>query len=195
MKRKHRKTRDYRAEYKARIAKAATEGRSRSQGRGHPKASERPARTAPRVEADDKINVAIRLMHGGASLTKAAQAVHTSPERLRAFVKDNAIAKRDGRRWTMTDDRPRRVSIIADASAKAIIVPNFTEASRTGKYHNAVRRYVNSGNPDHLREFRGKGVHDFRGNFHPFETDPNDLFRYAAKDEPEFHELYQVIAA
>ena len=43
--------------------------------------------------------------------------------------------------------------------------------------------------------FQGnKSVRDLNGDLHVFETDPNALYRYAMRDEPEFHEIYQIVA-
>ena len=40
--------------------------------------------------------------------------------------------------------------------------------------------------------FKGDGVTDVKGRFHPFETDPNELHRLRQMDLPPFHEIYQV---
>ncbi|MFT3723033.1 MAG: hypothetical protein QM773_05540 [Hyphomonadaceae bacterium] len=187
------RNRDYSEEYRRRIARAEAKGLSRSQARGHPKIDERPARSVQSTP-DKKIDHAIRAMHEGSSLTGAAKAARVSPERLRRYLKTYEIASRVGRTWVMTDNRPRRVPIIFGSSIKAVVVPNFGEASKVGRYSNAVGKFVETGELHHIEPFAGDGVRDLDGDFHPFETDPNDLLRYAMKDEPEFHEIYQIVA-
>jgi hypothetical protein len=192
------RTRDYAFEYARRIARGTAKGLTRSQARGHPKASERPARAGPaasvRPTADAKINAAIRLMHDGASLTAAAAEARVSPERLRRFIATNAIARREGRAWVMTDNRPRHVPIIIGSKTRRLTVPDFEQASKAGRYFNALGRFANTADVDVLAPFIGDGLTDSEGDFHPFETDPNDLFRYFAKDEPAFHEIYQIVS-
>lgn len=83
--------------------------------------------------------------------------------------------------------------MIVNADVRAVIVPYKTDASEIGRYHNAIKRFIDTGDPDHLDEFDGKRVRDVSGRSYTFETDPNELYRYAGKDEPQFHEIYQTI--
>lgn len=53
--------RDYKAEYERRIANAVKRGLSRSQARGHAKASESPVRPKP-VHSDSKLEAALKLL-------------------------------------------------------------------------------------------------------------------------------------
>lgn len=186
--------RDYKAEYARRIARGKALGLSRSQARGHPRKGEPAASSAAaKPKLDDKTAFAIRQMHQGASMTAAARAASMSSKRLSKFIHAHKVARRKGNKWVMTDRLMRQVPMILDARTKAILVPGFDEASRVGKYHNAVGQFVRNPDPIILRPFEGKGVTDVKGRFHPFETDPNALIRYALKDEPEFHEIYQII--
>lgn len=190
--------RDYQAEYARRIASGAKRGLSRSQARGHPKAKERAASagvsSAPRKRPiDPALEVAVLAMNQGESLTRAAKDIHVSPERLRRYLISNNLAAKQGTRWAMADHRKRRMAMIEGSKTKAITVRGFDEASRIGTYQNAVGRFLRSQDLSALDGFRSQGVSDDKGRFHPFETDPNALIRNALKDEPEFHEIYQII--
>jgi len=188
--------RNFNLEYRRRIARGKALGLSKAQARGHPRKGE-PLASSPQAKPklDDKIRVALKAMHGGSSMTAAARDVRMSPKRLSKFIKAHKVARRKGRSWVMTDRLLRQVAVIENGTTKTIIVGSFGDASLIGKHHNAVGLFVRTGDLEVLAPFRGKAVNDHKGKSHELETDPNALFRYAAKDEPQFHEIYQIIAA
>jgi len=169
---------------------------SEAQARGHPKLGE-PLASSPKAKpkADAKVRAAINAMHGGSSMTTAARDAHMSPRRLSTFIKAHKVARLQGRRWIMTDRLMRQVPVINNGSTKTIIVGTFDEASVVGTYHTAVGHFVLTGALEIVAAFNGKAVNDHKGKSHALETHPNALFRYAAKDEPQFLEIYQIIAA
>ena len=188
------KKRDYKAEYARRIARGSARGLSRSQARGHPKPHESLIKpTARRPINEEKVSEALQAMYAGTSLTAAAKATHVSPDRLKRALVVSKLGIKDGRRWIVTDARPRRVQIISDAKSKAIIVPTFADASRVGVHRNRVRRFLDTHDLSYLEEFEGETVTDINGKSWPLETDPNMLIRFALKDEPAFHEIYQIV--
>ncbi len=94
----------------------------------------------------------------------------------------------------MTDDRPRRVPTIYRGQFRTLVVPGFAGASLAGKYHNAVGHFIRSNDIDVIEAFDGLGLTDLKGRFYEFETDPNELHRYASADNPAFHEIYQIVS-
>ncbi len=191
-----RKQRDYNAEYARRIVRGKERGLSRSQARGHPKANEHYATGKSAVpQSDNQLEQALRNLREGNSLKHSAKEAGVSEERFRRFVKGHKLANFVGRRWTLQDNRPRRVPMIKGNQQIAIFVPGFAEASDVGKHHNAVSRFLRTNDSSHLQGFEDRSVKDVRGKTHPFETDPSSLYRLAAKDEPVFHEIYQIVAS
>lgn len=185
--------RDYKAEYARRIQRGIKRGLSRSQARGHPTRKEpqlRKPKTRPLTEK--QLETAVKALRVGKSQKAAAKAARVSVERLRRFIYENNIAKREGSRWVMVDNRPRRVPTIYRGQFKAVTVQGFAEASLAGQYHNAVGHFVRTNEIDLIEPFEGQGLTDLKGRFFEFETDPNELHRYAAMDNPAFHEIYKI---
>jgi len=188
--------RDYKKEYARRIARGQKRGLSRSQARGHPKANERYASGKRAIPlADDQLENALRNLRSGSSLKQSAKEAGVSEERFRRFVKGNQLAGFIGRRWTLDDRRTRQIAMIRGSNQTTIFVPGFLEASEIGKHHNAVRHFLRTQDFSHLLPFEGRSIKDVRGKSHPFETHPNALYRFAAKDEPAFHEIYQIVSS
>jgi hypothetical protein len=189
------RTRDYKAEYARRKAKGLARGLSVSQARGHPRAGEVFASGKASTPAStDALESALKALRRGGSLKSAAALARVSPEVLRRFVKGKGLAVFDGRAWTITDTRPRDVPMIRGDQQHKITVPDHQTASEVGRHRDAVGQALRSGDFFPLKDFEGQGVHDAQGRFHPFETDPNALYRHAAKDEPAFHEIYRIIS-
>ena len=186
------RARNHKAEYQRRIERGLAKGLTRSAARGHPARARRSKAATPKP--DPNLALAVREMNEGASLTRAARTAHISPERLRTFIKTAGIARRKGRIWVMKDARVRRVQIISGSKSKTIHVRGFRDASAVGQHAAACRKAIETGDFKPVFAFRGKGVTDAKGRFHPFETDPNALYRHALRGEPEFYEIYQITA-
>ena len=137
--------RDFREEYRRRIARGLARGLSRSQARGHPKADERSIETTP-PHADDKINAAILKMHHGQSLSVSARSSHVSRERVRRFIAHEELAKLSGRRWVMTDDRPRRL-LVTTGGRQRILLHGKNRHPRTVVHK---KRHPFFGNPHQM---------------------------------------------
>jgi len=190
-----RSKRDYRAEYRRRTASAAARGISRSQARGHPKpsetavASKRPSRP---IE-DDRLQLAFKVLRQEKSLSAAARAAKISPERLRHFATERDIIERQGRRWIVRHQLPRRMLLFTDGRAVQVVVGDFASASKVGRFMSAVSALLRTNNPAGLREFEGASVSDVSGRTHPFETRPNALYRLASAHDQSFENVYRLI--
>lgn len=185
------RTRDYKAEYQRRIASAQSRGLSRSQARGHARADEAPVRPKT-VSSDERLEAALKLLRMTGNQSRAAREAGVSAERFRRFVRSNALAQRRGRSWQITDNRPRRMTVITDEEAREITLRDFEQASLNGKHLAAVGEFLRTNDIDRLRPFEGRAVIDATGQSHPLETNPNALYRLAAAGDEVFHEIYRL---
>ena len=185
--------RDFKAEYARRIARARRRGLSRSQGRGHARHGEAPARPRQTVRHDDRLEAGLRLLRQTGNQGRAAKEAGISPERLRRFLRENALAERRGRQWHFSDHRLRRMTVISKGDAVPLTLRGFDQASLNGQHLSAVRQFLGSNDIEFLLPFRGQAVIDAHGRAHPFETDPNTLHRIAAQGDEVFHHIYRLI--
>jgi hypothetical protein len=187
--------RDYAAEYDRRIARALARGLTRSQGRGHPKASERAVSAKRRFKPipDDRLQRALRVLRQDKSLSAAAKAAHVSPERLRRYARSKRAIKKRGRHWIVSSKLPRRMLIYSRRKALPIIVGDQASASLAGRFMSAVGKFLGQPNIDLLRPFVGKSVTDITGKEHPLETDPNALYRLASAGGESFESVYRIV--
>lgn len=182
--------RDYKAEYARRIERGQARGLTRAEARGHRRGLNRAEAQTPASKPDEKIQQAIQVMKAGSSLTAAAKAAHVSSERLRRHFVVAKLGKLRGRTWKLHN---RRVAHITRLGTKRLFV-SAADASLEGQHHNAVKQFLATNDLAPLQPFVGKSVRDLKGKLHLFETDPNALYRHATRDEPEFHEIYQIVA-
>lgn len=188
------KPRDFRAEYKRRIANAAKRGLSRSQARGHARAGEKPLRPKKKVSRDipAKVQAAIKSIQRGDSLSAAARESRIAPERLRRFLYDHDLAKRTGRSWKFTDNLHREMNITTNGEDKLVRFSDVEQASLNGRHQAAIKAFVNSNDVEFLAPFLGQSVIDASSTAYALETDPNTLFRLRLTDERPFHEIYRL---
>lgn len=184
--------RDYRTEYQRRIANATKRGLSRSQARGHARSGEKPIR-AKAIKSDEGLEAALKRLREIGNQGRAAKEAGVSVERFRRFLRSNSIAERQGGQWRITDNRPRRMTVISQGETHEISLRDFEQASLNGEHLNAVKAFLASNDREWLDPFEGRSVNDAKGKSHPLETNPNILHRLAHAGEAVFHEIYRLI--
>ncbi len=185
------RNRDYKAEYQRRIANAAKRGLSRSQARGHARASEKPIRAKP-IKRDEQLETALKLLRQTGNQGRAAKESGISAERFRRFLRANGLADRQGKKWRITDNRTRYMTVITGGDALKMNLRDFAQSSLNSQHLNAVQAFLRTNDIDLLRPFEGQSVIDAKGAAHLLETDPNALYRLAHAGSEVFHEVYRL---
>jgi hypothetical protein len=184
--------RDYRKEYARRVAVAAQKGLSRSAARGHPRAGERrKPPSAKTVDPHSREEQALRMMRRGSSLRDASNHYRMSQERLRAYIKETTGATRENGRWKIVDHRSRQFPFYSDG---AVVTPwmSLEHTSEAGRYMQAVKQFLRTGDAKLLVPFAGKGARDVNARFYPFELDENTLYELDHRDEAVIPEQYRI---
>jgi hypothetical protein len=189
------KRRDYKAEYARRIQRALTQGYTRTQARGHARAGEAPisSRRSPKPLDDTRLQRALKDLRQNKSLSGAAKAARISPERLRTAALSKGAIEKQGRRWTVKADLPRKILIYSDGREYTPTVGSYDQASLAGDYVYAVGRFWTTADASHLEDFVGKSVTDINGRAYPLETNPNALFRLRKLTRTSFEEVYRIV--
>jgi len=200
------RVRDYKAEYARRIARGLAQGLSRSQARGHPKPLEPAkqaiaqaaksagsAKPAKPAKFDRRLEEGFRALREGQTLAGSAKAVRVSPERLRRYIAETGMARREGRRWVIGPDVRPRIMRMCSAGEIDIVTVNPEEAKKIGGYLSAVSQFLNTNNTAFLAPFAGAAVTDITGKVHPFETDPNALRRLDSTGGDSFEDVYRIV--
>lgn len=182
--------------------KAKAKRRHKKQGRRARHAAPRPRKVAAhvrkakrvrkRLRQDPRIEIAIREMNRGRSLTATARSLNLSPRNLQNALTQQRLAKRKGRRWVTKDNRPRRVPVMTGGRFRVLTVRGYEPARLVGEHHHAAGEFVRTNDIKLIEPFRGQTVQAVNGRRYVLETDPNALHRIAAMDSPPFHEIYEI---
>lgn len=106
----------------------------------------------------------------------------------------NGFKKVNGKSVAKKWDRiPRVMRINTDGKEKSIEIKDSRTASVVGKYFNAVKQFLNTGDKTKLQKFRNKKVKDSKGKLHRLEADPQKIIRINERiEEIEFFEVYKI---
>ena len=104
----------------------------------------------------------------------------------------NGFKKTNGKLVVKKWDRIKRVMRVnTDGKEKSVEIRDSRTASVVGRYHNAVKQFLNTGAKSKLSKFRNKKVKDSKGKLHKLETDPEEIIKINQRiEEPEFYEVY-----
>jgi hypothetical protein len=137
--------------------------------------------------------MALRTLRQEKNLATAAKSAGVSPERLKHAAANKGAIIKKGRRWIVRPDLPRRMPLYSRGREIAIIVGDLDTASLIGSYMSAVGQFLTTNNRAWLMPFVGKSVTDTSGKAHPFESNPNALYRLASAGGDLFEQIYRIV--
>lgn len=191
---KTKRQRDYKAEYRRRIARGKARGLSLSQARGHRKPEEEPLRQ-PQPVTDQQLKISLKALRKGASITEAAKQARISAERFRNHAHTSGLIEKRSGRWSLRPNLTRRLLIFSEGQEKHIFVATDAMSSLVGQYMSAVGQFQESLELELLDQLMGLSVDDSQGESHPLETDPNVILRLINTGSEPFEQVYQLIGA
>lgn len=187
------RVRNYKVEYALRLARASARGFSRSQARGHAKAGEASIRAPPsRAASTARLEAALKELRRSQSQSRAAAEAGVSAERFRKFLRENELAKREGREWVFYDRRPREMTALTTNGPRILKVAGFDQTSLIGRHEAAVKTFLQTNDAALLAPFKGQSVKDVKGRTHFFETRPNTIHRLANSEPEAFEMVYRL---
>jgi hypothetical protein len=180
--------------YARRIARGLAKGLTRPQARGHPAAGEKyiSKRPTPSLK-EHKLQLVIKEMKEGKSLTASARHAGVQPETVRRTLRSAKLLRKKRKRWVIRDDIPTHMLLYAEREARSVIPAEGKNRSAVGKFMNAVKAFLRTNDPAALAPFAGKSVRDIAGKQHRFETDPHELYRLASIGTEKFEDIYKFI--
>ena len=98
-------------------------------------------------------------------------------------VNGKSVVKRWGR-------IKRMMRINTDGKEKSVEIKDSRIASVVGRYHNAVKQFLNTVDKTKLKQFRNKKIKDSKGKLHRLETTDEIIKINQRIEEPEFYEVY-----
>jgi hypothetical protein len=169
-------------------------GFTRAQGRGHAKAGETPIRAPPpRAASLARLEAALKELRRTQSQARAASEAGVSAERFRKFIRENELAKRQGRKWVFDDQRPREMTAFTTTGPRVLTVAGFDQTSLIGRHEAAVKNFLNTNDASLLAPFKGQSVKDMSGRTHFLETRPNTIHRLANSAFEAFEMVYRLV--
>ena len=124
------------------------------------------------------------------SLSEIAKKNHVS---VGTVIKNTNAFKKINNKWIPKkfDRISRVIKINENGTEKSIEIKDSRITSLVGRYHNAVKQFLNTGDKKSLSEFRNKKIKDAHGKLHKFETNPRKIISINERiEEPEFYEIY-----
>ena len=144
-----------------------------------------------RVLRNDALSVLNRI-RSGETPSNVIDEIGISKNDLLKHLGNNIKIKKNKIKVTKSDRIPREMVISEDGVEDSIIVKNLRDASIIGRYQNAKRHFLETGDSTKLIEFKKIKLKDTDGIIHKLETNPNKIIEIEdRKEEPEAFEIYK----
>ena len=175
-----------------RARRAAPRRRKVAAPQRKPTPRRKPKRTQKVLPSTPLLEIAVREMNRGQSLTATAQSLKLPSANLQKILRERGLLKRKGKRWVTKDNRLRRVPVMTGGRVRKLTVRGYQPASLVSEHHLAAGEFVRTNDIKLIKPFKGRTVQAVNGRLYVLETDPNALHRIAAMDTPPFHEIYKI---
>lgn len=140
---------------------------------------------------NDSLHILGRIRRGE-DPKKVISDYNLSPEKLEKYLGNNLKHTKNTVKASLSDKIPREMMISENGIETPVIIRNSKSASIIGKYQNAKRYFLESGDDSKLKEFSKIKFRDIDGKIHRFETDPEKIIDIEdRKEEPESFEIYK----
>ncbi len=139
-----------------------------------------------------KLQIALKSLRADKGLSEAARDAQLPRKTLSRLLEQTGVAEKRGRKWVVRDDVPRQMLLYSNGDAIVVTVPDLRSAKIVGAFMSHVGEFLNSNEPAFLTLFEGQGIADVEGVWHPFETDPEALYRLAHTGSETFEQVYAI---
>ena len=184
--------RNYKIEYRRRIERAMAKGSSLSQARGHAKPGEALLKPSKAKTNMIRLEAALKALHTEGSIQRAARETHVSAERLKRYLVEKNLGQKVGRKWKITDTRPREMTVFSNGRKQTHLLKDFENASLNGRHLSAIGQFLNTNIRSLIEPFEGLSVIDSTGKSHVLETNPNTLYRISHAGSDVFENVYRL---
>jgi len=151
----------------------------------------RGLKTKHRVLRNDALSVLNRIRRGETP-SDVLDEIGISKNNLLKHLGNNIKIKKNQVKVTKSDQIPREMIISENGIEDSIIVKNLRDASIIGRYQNAKRYFLETGDSSKLKKFEKIKLKDTDGTIHKLETNPNKIIEIEdRKEEPEAFEIYK----
>ncbi len=112
---------------------------------------------------------------------------------IKTIINNTNAFKKINRKWIPKkyDKISRVMKINENGTEISIEIDDSRRSSLVGKYHNSVKRFLETGNSNGLLRFRNRTIKDVNGKFHHLDINLENLIQIQERiEEPEFYEIY-----
>lgn len=109
------------------------------------------------------------------------------------IIKNTNAFKKIRGRWEVKkfDLIPRKLAINENGREVYINLRDSRYATTVGKYHNAIKKFLESGDQTFLKPFKNKKIKDKSGVWHTLDTNPNNIYQIQEmREAEEFWQIY-----
>ena len=144
-----------------------------------------------REKRQKSLEVLKKMRTKGYSITKASREVGIKPK---TVLKHTNAVKKVGTWWKAKryDKIERTMRIASNGREYFVDTRDSRNASKLGKYQNALKIFYNTGDESVLIPFKNKRIRDSKGKWHTLETNPDKLWDIAdVREDEEFYTVYK----